>query len=175
MFFVSARTYKRHHHHHDVESDNTRATTELSPPKSAYAGDAVLRTSTRGTVPMGSALGAIEDNISQCPFLQVTFTAEIQHTDGTVATGTRPRFRPPRSRDPHATSPAPTTTGCGKTDVLSSANGLSTVALQQRCHRTSELVRSPFCSTMPYPIFVILAVETRPVKQWGEKNNYLFN
>ena len=57
----------------------TRAATELSPPKSAYAGDAVLRTSTRGTVPMGSALGAIKDNISRCPFLQVTFTAEIQH------------------------------------------------------------------------------------------------
>jgi hypothetical protein len=24
-------------------------------------------------------------------------------------------------------------------------------------------------------IFVILAVETRPVKPWGKKNNYLFN
>ena len=35
----------------------TRAANERSPPKSACAGDAVLRTSTRGTVHMDSALG----------------------------------------------------------------------------------------------------------------------
>jgi hypothetical protein len=63
---------------------------ELSPPKSADFGDVVLCTCTRGTVPMGqcdaptpgaqspwdSTLGAIEDNISQCTFLQMTYTAE---------------------------------------------------------------------------------------------------
>jgi hypothetical protein len=57
----------------------TGAVPELSPPNYACAGDAVLRTSTWGTVPMGqfaapapgapspwdSALGAIEDSISQ--------------------------------------------------------------------------------------------------------------
>ena len=35
----------------------TRAAPKLSPPKSACAGDAVLRTSTRGTVPMGQCAG----------------------------------------------------------------------------------------------------------------------
>jgi hypothetical protein len=35
----------------------TRAAPELSPPKPACAGDAVLRTSTQGTVPMGQCAG----------------------------------------------------------------------------------------------------------------------
>jgi hypothetical protein len=61
--------------------------------------------------PWDSALGAIEDSISQCTFLQMTYTAENHHADGSAAPGARPRFRPPRRRDPHATSPAPTTTG----------------------------------------------------------------
>jgi len=61
--------------------------------------------------PWDSVLGAIEDNISQCTFLQMTYTAENPHADGSAALGARPRFRPPRCRDPHATSPAPTTTG----------------------------------------------------------------
>jgi hypothetical protein len=47
---------------------------------------------------------AIEDNISQCPFLQMTYTAENPHADGSSATGARPRYRPPRHRDLHATS-----------------------------------------------------------------------
>jgi len=47
----------------------TRASNELSPPKSACSGDSVLRTSTRGTVHMGQC--APEDSISQCPFLQM--------------------------------------------------------------------------------------------------------
>jgi hypothetical protein len=65
---------------HDVESDDDGAAPELRPTKSACAGDVVLRTSTRGTVPMGqcdspapgapfpldSAMGVIEDSISQC-------------------------------------------------------------------------------------------------------------
>jgi hypothetical protein len=44
-------------------------------------------------------------------FLQMTYTAENPHADGSAAPAARPRFRPPRSRAPHATSPAPTTTG----------------------------------------------------------------
>jgi hypothetical protein len=104
----------------------TGAAPEFRPPKSVCAGDAVLRTSTRGTVPMGqcdapapgapspwdSALGAMEDIISQCTFLQMTYTAETPHADGSAAPGARPRLCPPRLRDPHTTSPAPTTTGC---------------------------------------------------------------
>jgi hypothetical protein len=62
--------------------------------------------------PWDSLLGAIEDSISQCTFLQMTYTAENPHADGSAVPGARPRFRPPRRRDPHATSPAPTTTGC---------------------------------------------------------------
>ena len=71
----------------------TGAVPELSPPKSACSGDAVLRTSTRVTVPMGqcaapapgapspwdSTLGNIEDSISQCTFLQMTYTAVNPH------------------------------------------------------------------------------------------------
>jgi hypothetical protein len=61
--------------------------------------------------PWDSTLGAIEDSNSQCTFLQMTYTAENPHADGSAAPGARPRLRPPRRRDPHATSPAPTTTG----------------------------------------------------------------
>jgi hypothetical protein len=58
-----------------------------------------------------SLLGAIQDRISQCTFLQVTYTAENPHADGSTSPGARPRFLPPRKSDPHDTSPAPTTTG----------------------------------------------------------------
>jgi hypothetical protein len=51
-----------------------------------------------------SSLGAIEDSISQCPFLQMTYTAETQHTDGINSPGARPRYRPPSHLYPHATS-----------------------------------------------------------------------
>jgi hypothetical protein len=61
--------------------------------------------------PWDSALGAIQDSISQCTFLQMTYTAGNPHADGSAPPRARPRFRPPRRRDPHATSPAPTTTG----------------------------------------------------------------
>ena len=79
----------------------TRASNELSPPKSACSGDAVLRTSTRGTV-MGQC--APEDSISQCPFLQMIDTAGNPHADGSAAPGARPRYRPPRHSDLPATS-----------------------------------------------------------------------
>jgi hypothetical protein len=45
---------------HEVESDDNevgRTSNELSPPKSACTGDAVLRISTRGTVHMGQYTG----------------------------------------------------------------------------------------------------------------------
>ena len=61
--------------------------------------------------PWDSTLGVIEDSISQCTFLQMTYTSENPHADGRSASGSLPRFRPPRRSDPHATSPAPTTTG----------------------------------------------------------------
>ena len=74
--------------------------------------------------PWDSALGAIEDNISQCTlkFLQMTFTAENPHADGSAAPGARPRSRPkmsPRIRigpDPvlgaHARSPPASGSHC---------------------------------------------------------------
>jgi hypothetical protein len=52
--------------------------------------------------PWDSVLGAIEDSISQCTFLQMTYTAENLHSDDSTSI---------RTRDPHDTSPAPTTTG----------------------------------------------------------------
>jgi hypothetical protein len=59
--------------------------------------------------------GGNEDILSSAngpsTFLQMTYTAENPHADGSVAPRARPRFRLPRHRDPHATSPAPTTTG----------------------------------------------------------------
>jgi hypothetical protein len=42
---------------HDIESDDDGGAPELHPPKSACAGDTVLRTSTRGTVPIGLCAG----------------------------------------------------------------------------------------------------------------------
>jgi hypothetical protein len=84
-------------------------------PKGTSHHTSLLRgPSTNDKYPWGiwdRALGAIEDNISQCTFLQMTYTAENPHADGSAAPGARPRFRPPRRRDPHATSPAPTATG----------------------------------------------------------------
>ena len=66
----------------------TRASNELSPPKSACAGDAVLRTSTRGTVHMGQC--APEDSISQCPFLQMIDTAHATARPATATPLPRP-------------------------------------------------------------------------------------
>jgi hypothetical protein len=53
---------------HDVES-------ELNPPKSACAGDAVLRPSTWGTVPMGQCAGCHRGQ--HLTFLQMTYTARV--------------------------------------------------------------------------------------------------
>ncbi len=91
-------------HHVETSRTTTRASNDLSPTKSACSGDAVLRTSTRGTVHMGQC--APEDSISQCPFLQMIDTAGNPHADGSAAPGARPRHRPSRHRDPPATSRA---------------------------------------------------------------------
>jgi len=81
---------------------------------------------------------------SQCTFLLMTYTAENPHADGSAAPGARPRFRPPLQRHPTPRLPHPRQQDGGKIDVLSSANGPSTVALQQRClYRTSASARSP--------------------------------
>ena len=65
---------------------------ELNPSKSVFAGDTVLRTSPGTPSPWDSALGDIEDSISQCPFLQMPYTAENPHADGNAAPGARPRY-----------------------------------------------------------------------------------
>jgi hypothetical protein len=100
--------------------DRGGAAPELSPPKSACAGDAVLRTSTRGTVPMAAP--------------------RPEHASA------RPAAATPTPRPPH-----PRKQDGGEIDVLSSANGPSTVALQQRCHHTSASAGSPSWQPMPRP------------------------
>jgi hypothetical protein len=62
--------------------------------------------------PWDCAMGVIEDSISQCTFLQMIYTAENPHADGSDASGSHPRFSPPLCSYPHDTSPAPTATGC---------------------------------------------------------------
>jgi hypothetical protein len=59
--------------------------------------------------PWDSVLGATEDSISQCTFLQMTYTVEKQHADDISAPGARPRFLPSCRHDPHGTAPAPMT------------------------------------------------------------------
>jgi len=93
--------------------------------------------------PWDSALGATRDSISQCTFLQMTYTAE----NPTHMAAPRPEHAHASAR-PAAATPTPRPShqrqkDGGKIDVLSSANGPSTFALQQRCHRTSASARSP--------------------------------
>jgi hypothetical protein len=78
-------------------------------------------------------MGDIEDSISQCTLLQMTYTAENPPADGINTPGVRPRFRPPRRRDPHDMSPASTTTGCqeDKCPVVSKRPLHSRAELQQ--------------------------------------------
>ena len=57
-----------------------------------------------GHSPHGTVQWAIEDSISQCPFLQMTYTAENPHADGSATPGARPRYQPTRHSDLHATS-----------------------------------------------------------------------
>ena len=65
---------------------------------------ALVMQSSAGHSPHGTVGWAIEDSISQCPFLQMTYTAENPHADGSAAPGARPRYRPPRHHDLHVTS-----------------------------------------------------------------------
>jgi hypothetical protein len=58
----------------------------------------------------------------------------------------RPAVATPTPRLPH-----PRQQDDGETDVLSSSNGPSTVAQQQRCHCTSASARSPSWPPMPRP------------------------
>jgi hypothetical protein len=78
------------------------------------------------------------------PFLQMTYTAENPHADGSAVPGARPRFRPPRRRDPHATSPAPTTTGrrVNKCPVVS----------KRPLHSRAAAKMSPHISIGPEPV-----------------------
>ena len=57
-----------------------------------------------------SMLGVTEDSISQCPFLQMTYTAENPHPDGSAVPGTRLRYRP-SAASTFTTRPAHMTTG----------------------------------------------------------------
>jgi hypothetical protein len=99
--------------------------------------------------PWDSVMGAIEDSISQCPFLQMTYTAENPHADGNAASGALPRLRSPRRTDPHATFPAPTTTGCleDKCPVVSK--------LPLHSHAAAEM--SPHISIGPEPVLTVHA------------------
>jgi hypothetical protein len=91
----------------------TGAAPELNLPKSVSVGDTVLRTNTghRPHMTVDSVMGAIEDSISQCTFLQMTYTAENLHADGSDTPGdhhhhdahaaARPASATPTPRPPH--------------------------------------------------------------------------
>ena len=78
------------------------------------------------------------------------------HADGSAAPGARPRFRPPRLRDPHATSPAPTTTGwredrcpvVSKRPLHSRAAAKMSIP-QTTAHRTGACTHHKFIFTLP--------------------------
>ena len=89
----------------------TRVAPDLSPPKPVFAGHRSSVPAPRAPSPWNSVLGVIDDHISQCPFLQITYTAENLHADDNTSPGGRPRFHPPSRRHPHAPSTTPTTTG----------------------------------------------------------------
>ena len=130
---ISAQPTTRHRQHgragrerHDVEVGRRRGLIASSARQSLRA--LLMQSSAPAPgaqSPWDSSLGVIEDSISQCPFLQMTYTAENPHAHGSAAPGARPCFRPPRRRDPHATSPAPTTTGWREYRIL--ANTLWTL------------------------------------------------
>ena len=57
-----------------------------------------------GHSPHGTVRWAIEDSISQFPFLQMTYTAENPHADGSAEPGAHPQYQLPRHSDVHDTS-----------------------------------------------------------------------
>ena len=81
----------------------------------------------------------------------MTYTTENPHADGSAAPGARPRFRPPRRRDPHATSPAPTTTGWREDRCP--------VNSKRPLHSRAAAKMSPHISIGPEPV---LATYARP-------------
>jgi hypothetical protein len=89
-------------------------------------------------------MGAIEDIISQPTFLQMTYTVENPHADGRDSTGARPCFHPTSPINPHATSPAPTTTGCREDRCP--------VVSKQQFHSRATAKMSPHISIGPEPV-----------------------
>jgi hypothetical protein len=61
---ISAQPTTRHRRRGRAGRERHDAAHELSSPKSACAGDAVLRTSTRGTVPMGQCAGCHRGHVT---------------------------------------------------------------------------------------------------------------
>jgi hypothetical protein len=94
--------------------------------------------------PWDSVMGAIEDIISQPTFLQMTYTVENPHADGRDSTGARPCFHPTSPINPHATSPAPTTTGCREDRCP--------VVSKQQFHSRATAKISPHISIGPEPV-----------------------
>jgi hypothetical protein len=93
---------------HDVESDNDEGGLPSSARQNLRA--LVMQSSAPAPgaqSPWDSGMGAIEDNISQCPFLQMTYTAETPHADGNAAPGARPRFDCPAAATPTTRPPHP--------------------------------------------------------------------
>jgi hypothetical protein len=103
--------------------------------------------------PRDSAMGAIEDRISQCTFLQMTYTAENPHADGSAAPGvSTPTLQcPPRRRDPHATSPAPTATGWREVGALR-----CTGCDAMRCARAGCSCKRRLCMLLTMVLWVVL-------------------
>ena len=98
---------------HNVESDNNWRGSRAQPVKICVHWCMQSSAPAPGEQsPWDSPLGAIEGSISQCTFLQMTYTAENLHTDDRDTSGARPRLRQTSHSDPHNTSPSPTTTGC---------------------------------------------------------------
>jgi len=84
----------------------------------------------------------------------MTYTAENPHADGSAAPGAR--FRPPRHREPHDTSPAPTTTGWREDRCpVVSKQTLHSRAVTAHSHRPGARPDRPCpvpaCSGQPLP------------------------
>ena len=146
-------------HFHTISARPPKQSRSARPPKQPRMVRTFLKVHTRPRLTYARRAEVTEsstnkqhylsDSISQCTFLQMTYTAETPHTDGDSSPGAHPRFRPPLRRDPHVTCPAPTTTGC-REDRCPVVNNLvfvsvrtnkrqhhhfpSTVALKQTCH-----------------------------------------
>ncbi len=82
----------------------------------------------------------------------VTSTPQWIHQPEAAWGCLHPLYQPPRRSDPSSRHvPHTRQLDGGKTDVLLSANSPSTAVLQQRCHSTSAVARSPSWPPMPCP------------------------